>query len=147
MKTKLELYTNKAAFIEDLLELEELPTVVQVLLNEYKDILRNDSRNTPRETTRESILDGAKECVLTDRNNLYGAPEDSFRVIADLWTCYLRGRGHTITVTADDAATMLVLLKIARASTAKTPKEDTYIDIAGYAACAGEIACRGDNHE
>ena len=64
MKTKLELYTDKAAFIEDLLELEELPTVVQVLLNEYKDILRNDSRNTPRETTRESILDGAKECVL-----------------------------------------------------------------------------------
>ena len=94
MKTKLERYTDKAAFIEDLLEFEELPTVVQVLLNEYKDILRNDSRNTPRETTRESILDGAKKCVLTDRNKLYGAPEDSFRVIADLWTCYLRGRGH-----------------------------------------------------
>lgn len=41
----------------------------------------------------------------------------------------------------DDVAAMMMLLKIARIATGE-PKEDNWIDAAGYAACGGEIQCR-----
>lgn len=40
--------------------------------------------------------------------------------------------------TASDVANMMILLKIARGANGK-PKEDNWIDIAGYAACGGEL--------
>ena len=40
---------------------------------------------------------------------------------------------------AEDVAIMMILLKIARIQTG-TFKPDNYIDIAGYAACAAEVA-------
>ena len=40
-------------------------------------------------------------------------------------------------ITAKDAGTMLALLKVARIATGSSP--DSFIDLAGYAACAGEI--------
>ena len=43
---------------------------------------------------------------------------------------------------AEDVAIMMCLLKIARIATGE-PKADNYIDLAGYSACAGEIATRG----
>lgn len=91
---------------------------------------------------RELILKEAITCTCTDRNLQYGGPESSFPAIAELWTGYLRASGHNITLTAKDAALMLMLFKTARAITSETPKADTYIDMAGYAACAGEIACK-----
>lgn len=93
--------------------------------------------------TRESILQGAIECTCTDRNHQYGGPERSFAAIAEMWTAYMHCKGHDITITAHDAAMMLTLFKAARVTTSETPKADTYTDMAGYAACAGEIACAG----
>ena len=98
--------------------------------------------NPVKSTTRESILKEAITCTCTDRNLQYGGPESSFPAIAELWTGYLRASGHDITLTAKDAALMLMLFKTARAITSDTPKADTYIDMAGYAACAGEIDCK-----
>lgn len=95
-----------------------------------------------KSTTRETILGEAITCTCTDRNLQYGGPESSFPAIAELWTGYLRASGHNITLTAKDSALMLMLFKTARAITSETPKADTYIDMAGYAACAGEIACK-----
>lgn len=95
-----------------------------------------------KSTTRESILKEAITCTCTDRNLQYGGPETTFPAIAELWTGYLRANGHDITLTAKDTALMLMLFKTARAITSETPKADTYIDMAGYAACAGEIACK-----
>lgn len=92
---------------------------------------------------REEILESAKVCVCTDRNAQYGEPEDNFRLISDLWERHLRGRGYPVTVTVEDVALMLIEMKVARAITARVTKPDTYIDIAGYAACGGEIATRG----
>lgn len=89
---------------------------------------------------REDILKGAHICVCTDRNRQYGEPEDSFKAIADTWTGYLRAKGYDITITPTDAALMLIEFKIARSLTAKVQKPDTFVDIAGYAACAGELA-------
>ena len=87
-------------------------------------------------TTRKTILDAAEKCVCNDRQDQYGKPEDSFSAIADLWTAYLDiGRD----ITPVDVAQMMILLKVGRAK--ENPKHtDNWIDMAGYAACAGEIA-------
>lgn len=83
---------------------------------------------------RAEILDTAKRIVTGDREQQYGSPEDNFTTIAGFWTTYLR---HDIT--ADDVAMMMVLLKVARIQSGQV-KADNYVDLAGYAACAAEIA-------
>lgn len=91
---------------------------------------------------RAAVLDEAKKIVTQDRCEQYGGPEDSFRVIGELWAAYLRGRGVLKSgeeIDPDMVANMMVLLKVARASTAIEPKRDNYIDMAGYAACAAEL--------
>lgn len=87
-------------------------------------------------TTRKTILDAAEKCVCHDRQDTHGRPEDSFGAIADLWTAYLDiGRE----ITPVDVAQMMILLKVGRAK--ENPKhQDNWVDMAGYAACAGEIA-------
>lgn len=82
---------------------------------------------------RRMILKDAEHCVCTDRNLLYGEPEDSFGMIARLWSAYLG-----MPVSKQQAIDMLILFKVARNGTAKKPCRDTYVDIAGYAACGGE---------
>lgn len=104
-------------------------------------VASNERRSkTMREpTTRESILDAAKQCVCTDREGQYGSPEDNFATIAKMWSEYLRAvAGKEIEVSAHDVAAMMSLLKIARIATG-APKADSWIDLAGYAACGGEI--------
>ena len=92
------------------------------------------------------ILSEAIKCVCTDRNGLYGEPEDNFSCIAEWWKHYLTDRcveyGAGVCVTPEDVAMMMVLFKLARYITAFSPSLDTFIDMAGYAACAGEIALR-----
>lgn len=95
---------------------------------------------------RESILREAINIVCSDRNLQYGEPEDNFSIIGELWSVYLNAKRvaptDRIELTAKDASDMLILFKVARSVTATTPKRDTYVDIAGYAACAGEIVDR-----
>ena len=91
---------------------------------------------------REEVLNGAKDCVCVDRENIYGKPEDNFATIANFWSEYLFSKGVLEElIDSDDVAMMMALLKIARIATGK-PKADNYIDLAGYAACAGEIATK-----
>ena len=85
--------------------------------------------------TREEILDTAKSIVCGERQDQYGNPEDNFERIADLWTSYLNA---DVMLQAADVACMMMLLKIARIATG-TGKDDNWVDIAGYAACGGEI--------
>jgi hypothetical protein len=95
--------------------------------------------------TREEILTQAKTCVCGDREQDYGKPENSFDIIARLWAAYLRGRKDErgdIYIMPKDAAAMLALLKIARISTGHA-KADNWVDLAGYAACGGEIEMGG----
>lgn len=84
---------------------------------------------------RLDTLKSAAECVCGSREEDYGSPEDNFAVIAALWTAYT-GKD----VTPKDVAMMMALLKIARAKAGSKP--DTYIDLAGYAACGAEISAR-----
>ena len=84
--------------------------------------------------TRKECLDAAAKCVLKDRQNQYGKPEDSFGMIARMWGAYLG-----VCVSAHDVAAMMALLKIARFR--HNPfHEDNAVDLAGYAACMAETA-------
>ena len=83
---------------------------------------------------RAQILDTACGYVTRDRNATHGSPERSFETIAALWSAYA---GHRFTAT--DVAAMMALLKVARIK-ANPANADNWIDLAGYAACGGEIA-------
>lgn len=84
--------------------------------------------------TRKEILETAAKCVCGDREQDYGSPEDNFSRIADLWNAYIGGSMFKAT----DVAVMLALLKIARIGSGHA-KQDNWVDLAGYAACGGEI--------
>lgn len=100
--------------------------------------------------TRPEILEAARQCVCGDREQDYGSPEDNFRTIADMWTDYLVAMPRVvvddkliegdwdIVIGPADVAAMQALLKLARVASGN-PKNDNWIDCAGYAACGGEI--------
>lgn len=90
--------------------------------------------------TRAEILDEAKKCVCEDRESQYGSPEDSFKLIAELWSSYL-----DYAISPVDVAIMMALLKLARIASGRF-KADSYIDACGYIACAGEIAGKGEEN-
>ena len=92
--------------------------------------------------TRTEILKAAERCVCGDREQDYGSPEDSFACIARLWNAYEKGRSDICvagdTYSPKDVAVMMALVKIARIASGHA-KEDNWVDLAGYAACGGEI--------
>ena len=88
--------------------------------------------------TREEILNKAKECVCGQREQDYGTPESNFQLIANLWNDYLGFVDHDYDITPTDVAMMMALLKIARIKNGGGTG-DSFVDLAGYAACGGEI--------
>lgn len=89
--------------------------------------------------TREGILVQAKKCVCGQREQDYGTPESNFQLIADLWNGYLGFMDHPQDqIQAKDVAMMMALLKIARIRNGGG-SGDSFVDLAGYAACGGEI--------
>lgn len=90
---------------------------------------------------RADILDKAKECVCGQREQDYGSPEDNFKQIAKLWTAY-----KNVSFTPGDVAMMMALLKIARIQSG-TGTSDSFVDLAGYAACGGEIVTSSQDNE
>lgn len=91
---------------------------------------------------RSEILNEAAKCVCGQREQDYGKPEDNFTTIGDMWVIYLEAahpylKKSNISITAKDVAVMMALLKVARIATGHSP--DSFVDLAGYAACAGEI--------
>lgn len=84
---------------------------------------------------RAEILDAAKNCVCGKREQDYGSPENNFQLIANLWNAYFHDE---FGVTAEDVAMMMALLKIARIRSG-SGTVDSFVDLAGYAACGGEI--------
>lgn len=85
-------------------------------------------------------LHEAHKVINGARQDSYGNPEDSFRLIADYWSKYL-GRE----LSALDVAHMMMLFKIARCS-GQRPSRDNYVDLQGYAAIAADrILCQKNN--
>ena len=86
--------------------------------------------------TRSEILETAHLYITQDRAKTHGGAEDSFADIAARWSIYLE---HP--VGPEDVCMMMVLLKAVRFK--NSPQHiDNPIDVAGYAALAGEIASK-----
>ena len=90
---------------------------------------------------RAMILETAAKIVTGNREQEYRTPEDNFKEIANLWSSFL-GTRQGNPLTAGDVAIMMILFKIGRLATG-AGSADTWVDIAGYAACGGEIATGG----
>ena len=86
---------------------------------------------------RAEILDTAKGYVTRDRAATHGRAEDQFATIGQLWGALLG-----VPVTPAKVALMMAGLKLVRAW-GNPAHEDNFIDLAGYAACGGEIATGG----
>jgi Domain of unknown function (DUF6378) len=83
---------------------------------------------------RAAILDAARDAVTRDRAATHGAVESSFGHLAAVWSVRLG-----VTVTPAQVTLMLVDLKVTRAW-GNPGHGDNWVDIAGYAACGGELA-------
>ncbi|MGM9681821.1 MAG: DUF6378 domain-containing protein [Eubacteriales bacterium] len=105
----------------------------------------------PSETIdRLNVLSRAGVAVTGAREEEYGDPGENLACIASLWQAYIETRcvppiaRGGVCVTAEDVAAMMALLKIGRLATGGG-SDDTWIDIAGYAAIGGEIAAKTRN--
>lgn len=115
---------------------DDTPTIAETV--------EENSEDAKRRLTRADILHAAEKCVCGQRETDYGTPEDNFETIAKLWETYLRracvDEAGGVYIDANDVAMMMALLKIARIA-AGGEKADSWIDLAGYAACGAE--CEG----
>jgi len=84
---------------------------------------------------RGKILKEAIDIINGERQDQYGKPEDSFALIAELWTSYVKRINRDLN--AKDIALMMVLFKIARE--VHQGKVDNIIDGAGYLGIAGDL--------
>jgi hypothetical protein len=88
---------------------------------------------------RGEVLIDAYNLINGARRDQYGAPENSFPVIASFWRNYLTARnGVDVEITDSDVAVMMILLKLARA--ANGYKDDTWLDAAGYLGIGDDLA-------
>lgn len=108
------------------------------------EVVEKYGEDVKHRLTRADILHAAEKCVCGQREQDYGTPEDNFETIAELWKIYLRracvDEAGGVYIDANDVAMMMALLKIARIA-AGGGKADSWIDLAGYAACGAE--CEG----
>lgn len=95
---------------------------------------------------RKECLASAETCVMGKRQQDYGEVENNFSDIGLFWGVYLRAAHPDLKkvigvngIDAKDVAAMMALLKIARIAS-PTATEDSFVDLAGYAACGCEIA-------
>lgn len=93
---------------------------------------------------RADFLYKARDIICNNREGQYGSPEDSFGIIAELWTAYLGS--ETIFVTPQDVACMMALLKVARIRNSVWHHEDSWVDAIGYMACGGELDAKEDDY-
>ena len=111
---------------------------------DIREVVEKYGEDVKRKLTRADILHAAEKCVCGQREQDYGTPEDNFETIAGLWETYLRracvDEAGGVYIDANDVAMMMALLKIARIA-AGGGKADSWIDLAGYAACGAE--CEG----
>ena len=90
--------------------------------------------------TKEEILKKAKDLISGDRNDTHGDAFQNHAEIAEFWNIFLDKKLQPMaSITAEDVALMMVLLKISRNTQGKKNNMDNFIDMCGYAAIAGEI--------
>jgi hypothetical protein len=85
----------------------------------------------------KDLLEQASKLIGGDRQEDYGDKLTNHQNIADFWSVFLK-----TPITAHDVAICMALVKVARLM--NQHKKDSYIDMAAYAAIAGEIEARTD---
>ena len=103
-----------------------------------ENVINALNQEASQPTPRQKILDEASELTHSSRNSMYGNPEDNFRNIADLWNTFLGASNRQAMLTVNDVAMFMILMKTARLAT-NPNHHDSCVDIAGYAACLGDI--------
>jgi hypothetical protein len=101
----------------------------------------------PEPASKRDILEEAI-AVVGGRGKSYGRPEDNFGRIARLWNAHIENRYRDPEndfatclpqLDAQDVSMMMALMKIARLEN-DPDHHDSWVDVAGYAACGGELA-------
>lgn len=91
---------------------------------------------------RTKMLDTAKEYVTRQRNKSYGEPDEDFQRIAAICSAMgfrVETDGIVRHLTGSDVSRLMIGLKLARLAWSPD-HEDSWVDIAGYAACGLEVA-------
>lgn len=83
---------------------------------------------------KSPILAEASELIHGDRAKDYGDAKESFAHIAALWSAYTK-----TTISPQDVAMMMSLLKMSRAKHSGFTHRDSFVDMAGYVALASDI--------
>lgn len=83
---------------------------------------------------RADVLTTAAQAVTVDRAATHGSLEDNFSSIAAIWSARLH-----VEITPIQVAIMMIDLKTVRAW-GNPAHGDNWVDMAGYAACGGELA-------
>lgn len=118
-----------------------IETADQPLDEEYNDLDQGDKdfldrvMATTEADTPEDHIHKAIGLVYGARNDSYGHPHDDYTRTAGLWSAFLG-----FTITAEQAALMMVLLKVSREK--NQHKDDNIVDAHGYLLCAGRIRAR-----
>lgn len=86
--------------------------------------------------------------IVEKRGLSYGKPENNFARISQLWSIYFGMREATTregmyVVDETDVAILMVLMKVARLME-RPDNLDSWLDIAGYAACGAEVSRAGE---
>lgn len=97
------------------------------------------------EVAKQLILDAGRT-IYSDRPGVHGSAENSFQMIADLWSAYIRHVHYArkletidIELRPVDVAQMMVQLKQARAVYGRQDNRDNFVDETGYSALAGML--------
>lgn len=91
---------------------------------------------------RKLVLDNASQAVLHQRNKSYGEPDEDFQRIARIASAMgfrFTSDGFNRELTGADVALFMIALKTSRLTWSPS-HQDSWTDIAGYAACGFETA-------
>jgi hypothetical protein len=115
---------------------KEIRMISEVDIKDWVEVFPPSEPGKKPESIRSSILNEANGIVNGARANVYGGPEDSFKTIGQLWGVYLNK-----VINPADVAAMLALMKVARIRQSPNHR-DSWVDIAGYAACGAECGLK-----
>jgi len=96
-----------------------------------------------RYTRREEILEGATIAVTQQRNNTYGPPTQDFdrtaRILTAMGFSIVDEGGNVSPISSHHVAIIQIAVKLSRLTWNPTHR-DSWLDVAGYAACGYECA-------
>ena len=117
---------------------------------EWNALLDDEKIPTPAQQQKTSsergrtIAEDALRIINGERQDRYGNPENTFKVIGDLWGAYLRALEPSMPpILPEDVANMMVLLKMARIVCGMYSM-DNDVDLIGYAMLGADMR-RGDH--